>query len=784
MPETEKQLSVEALSEAYPLILKAVSGLYRTPVILPQPLPQIPLPVTPHPGPIPTSLGPTFESLDGDLMAQSDADEAQLGLLPIQPFTRIVADLRLDVDRFYPQMSASGTLRIGGTVRTHWIAKVRPSGTDTWEGPIWFRDGTTTLFPYTRAHVQVNRVARNAILTLSVGGLTPRLRLGLAYTSPYFHPVDFEFDYAVGETPTLDVNTYEHPNHPATIASETLSIPTVFRRSGFNVTVSPGSPVPIDGAGPDAKWSDQEMHDAMQVAWTHYDSIAQWAIWVFFASLHEDGPNLGGIMFDDIGPQHRQGTAIFDDSFISIPPAGDLNAAAWVKRMLFWTAVHEMGHTFNLAHSWQKALGTPWIPLANDPAALSFMNYPYRYPGGEVPFFANFEYRFSDDELLFMRHAPERFVQQGNAEWFDHHGFERRDASKPARLRIKVRANREEAKFDFLEPVVLELKLTNTSTEPVLVDERTLLHTDALTVILKKRGKPARQWKPYATQCWKESGVALKPGQSLYESLFVSAGLNGWDIAEPGEYLVQVGFEHEGEQIVSDPLVLFVAPPHDRQDETLAQKLFTDEVGRILTFDGSRFLGKGNDTLREVCDKLKGRAVARHAEIALGNAYGRTFKSLNPNGGIKQPLVVVKERADQDGRTMLAEALMAHAETSVETLGHIDYKDYADRFSVQMAAQGDFREAARCQDVLLKTLATRKVHGRTILDEVLRSIETRRDRYRAGHAVALESLERPIGNLITTSEGKYSTRATEATVRTEIRRARLHGKHRRKVTAS
>ena len=23
-----------------------------------------------------------------------------------------------------------------------------------------------------------------------------------------------------------------------------------------------------------------------------------------------------------------------------------------------------------------------------------------------------------------MRHAPERFVQQGNALWFDHHAFE------------------------------------------------------------------------------------------------------------------------------------------------------------------------------------------------------------------------------------------------------------------------------------------------------------------------------------------------------------------------
>ena len=77
--------------------------------------------------------------------------------------------------------------------------------------------------------------------------------------------------------------------------------------------------------------------------------------------------------------------------------------------MKFWTAVHEMGHSFNLAHSWQKALGQPWIPLSNEPEARSYMNYPFRVDGGQSSFFADFEYRFSDSELLFMRHAPARF---------------------------------------------------------------------------------------------------------------------------------------------------------------------------------------------------------------------------------------------------------------------------------------------------------------------------------------------------------------------------------------
>ena len=144
-------------------------------------------------------------------------------------------------------------------------------------------------------------------------------------------------------------------------------------------------------------------------------------------------------MFDSIGPNHRQGTAMFNDSFIKNAPAGDANPAAWVRRMKFWTACHEIGHGFNLAHSWQKSLGTPWIPLTNEPEARSFMNYPDGVQGGQNAFFSDFEFRFSDNELLFMRHAPERFVQMGNADWFDHHGFEQANVSPGSPFALELR---------------------------------------------------------------------------------------------------------------------------------------------------------------------------------------------------------------------------------------------------------------------------------------------------------------------------------------------------------
>jgi hypothetical protein len=319
-------------------------------------------------------------------------------------------------------------------------------------------------------------------------------------------------------------------------------------------------------------------------------------------------------MFDDIGPNHRQGTSLFLNSFIATAPAGDGNPAAWVRRMAFWTAVHEMGHAFNLAHSWQKAhppeWGTPWIPILNEPEARSFMNYPFRVAGGQSAFFADFEFRFSDAELLFMRHAPERFVQMGNANWFDHHAFEQAVLSPEPKFKLILRANRDKPVFEFLEPVVVEVKLTNLSAEPQLIAERILRDADNMTIIIKKDGKPARQFVPYAQECWHGAVKAVAPAESLYESLFLSVGRNGWDIAEPGYYTLQVALHREGEyDLVSNPLRLRILPPANYDEEHVAQDFFSDEVGRILTFDGSRYFTAGNDTLREVSEHFSNRKV-------------------------------------------------------------------------------------------------------------------------------------------------------------------------------
>ena len=667
-----------------------------------------------------------------------------------------LASIRLDVDGRHPQMMVSGT-SLFFTEMVHWIGNLQvASGAHHWMGSIWYKDGDTAAFAYTDVDVQVTRNSYgpvSATVALTGRGASSK-RATYAFKSPYFRNVEFEFDSVAGTKAVVSMFTADHPDRPASLPHEILNLKLVYQRAGFDVKQSGGDDiVPLDGAIDEA-WSDLELHDAMQVYWSHFAPKAQWSAWVLFAGLHEKPPgpwadvtDVGGTMFDDdnYDPQHRQGCAIFVDSFISEAPPGDPNPEAWVRRERFWTAAHEMGHTFNLAHAWQKAVqpGSSWIPLSNELDALSFMNYPHYYPlgyyqsDGQVSeFFQQFEYRFSDSELLFMRHAPTRFVQQGNALWFDQHGFEGANVRPWSPYQLQLRVNRERPVFEFMEPAVVELKLTNVSSEPALIPKMVLVLKDGMLAAIRKDGSPARQFLPYARHCVRERRRVLAAGESVYGSLFLGAGRNGWDLAEPGNYTIQVALPLDGEHVVSNPLRVRVTPPRGYDEEVLAQEFFSNEVGRILTFGGSVVLTKGNAVLREVTERLPDSRAAVHARIALGNAVAVEHKRLDLGGKQGGPAVpahmaggrIVTVRPDVgEARRHLSTALAGESNIAAETLGHIGYTERAIAFADWLVHNGAVNAAAELLTTGYQTLSQRGVP-----QGILEDMKRRRDEYGRG----------------------------------------------------
>lgn len=654
-------------------------------------------------------------------------------------------ELRLDVDGRYPQMTASGSINMGFRFEVHWIANLSKVSRDTWKGEIWYKHPSTASFPYTHVHIKVEnsffRYNRKAHVIFYAP--TSKRTRTYDFKSPHFHPMNFEYDFAEGSHPVVSINTHIHPTHPSTIPAETLTIQEVYRRAGFNVSTIPGAVVPLALAQADQIWNDQEMHDAMQQYWSRFVDAPQWAIWVFFAASHIGGPGSAGIMFDDIGPNHRTGTAIFLDSTLFDAEAGMVQPLDWEERYKFWCAVHEAGHCFNLAHSWQKDypwFGTSWIPLTNNTASTSFMNYPFRWPNGagaagntETGYFSNFEYRFDDGELLFMRHAPIEFVQPGNADWFDNHGFRGANLVENPPLKLEVRANRKIANFEFMEPVVLELKLTNISSQPIVIDEHILSRVDNMIIIAKKDGKPARQFAPFAHYDINSKGRVLEPGMSEYEALFASVGVNGWSLSEPGYYTVQVCLRFSNMDIISLPYRLRIAPPKEHEEEWLAQDFFSEDVGRILTFDGSQVLTSGMNTLMDVSSRLKDCKVAYHAQIALAKSVAVPQKRLEigkadqpfMNAGAAGGKIVISKPDSKSAQRDFTKALSTKPEQAAESLGHVDFKWYTDHYTDWLEKTGKSAEASAVQSAMLKTLKARGVI-KTVLDD----IADRRDRYK------------------------------------------------------
>lgn len=672
-----------------------------------------------------------FQKLDG--FGESEAQ-------PMGFWRNRKEELRIDIDGKYPQNTISGTIKIGLNLRLHWIASVRYRGRSTWTGTIWYKNGYPTLLPHTHIKVKVIRSwysgQRRAIVKFGGIGTTTRT-LTYKWKNKYFHDVQFEFDVASGTSAVTHINTGAHPNHPASLPDEKLTIKKVFRRAGFNVSkTTDSSIIPLDGPSPNARWSDMEMHDAMQTYWSRFSNQAQWSMWTFFAGLHEQGTSLGGIMFDDIGPNHRQGTAIFNDSFIKNPPPGDPKPIAWANRMKFWTACHEMGHAFNLAHSWQKSMvfdgKGPWIPLSNDPEARSFMNYPYGVAGGPSAFFNDFEYRFSDEELLFLRHAPEQFVQMGNADWFDDHGFSQANVYPEQSFKLEARLHRSIDYFEFMEPVKIELKLINHTNQPKLLSTSILSGSENLTVIIKRKGKPARQWHPYTHRLLENQLTPVGPKNAMYSSLNIGAGLNGWDLAEPGIYGIQVAINIDGEDIISNILNIKIAPPKGYEEEIVAQDFFSEEVGRILTFNGSMFLDKGNDVLRKVVDQFGKNRVSHHASIALTMPLTKGYKSLSiPKGEFTftsaqeaNASIKISRPKVENARKELMNVLITNKTDAADTLGNIDYGIHVTTLSQFLFSDGDAKNAEECMKNAHSVLKSRKV-----LDSVLNRIEDQQKQY-------------------------------------------------------
>ena len=320
-----------------------------------------------------------------------------------------------------------------------------------------------------------------------------------------------------------------------------------------------------------------------------------------------------------------------------------------------------------------------------------------------------------------MRHAPRRFVQMGNSDWFDNHGFEAPSAiQKTGNWELEIRPNRASKGYQFLEPVVMELKLTNTSGEAALIDEDILQDGAHISVFLQREGAETKQWHPLMTRCHAPHRDALQSGESLYGAHVISTSTNGWLIDEPGFYKLQAAIDLTSEIVVSNVLRIYVGPPASKEEVGIAPDYFSEEVGRVLTFQGAPVLSEATDVLRRVVKTCPENPVARHAQLATEAPGLRAFKQLEIGDSRDELTLVSQKLRVEKAATALSEVLLDPPNTAADTLGHIPYFSALRTIAEAVEENGDEKRAV---DIMSKTIDVMK--QRDILKSVIDNAERR-----------------------------------------------------------
>ncbi|GIH92083.1 hypothetical protein ACFFMN_33270 [Planobispora siamensis] len=651
-------------------------------------------------------------------------------------------ELRVDVDGVRPQNRVSadffstsgGTTSYFGSFIVHFptvtvtAAQVVLQGT----GSFTFNAGA----PVVRVTVPRRTTAQpqgDATVQFLTASGQPGAGYVCPFVSPYFRSVVLEQDSVTGAVPFVSYDTSALPQ-PPTSPSRVLTVVKSYAEAGIELQMSGFSNiVATSAAGPDLLWNDAELHNAMVQHFSGFANVAQWRLWMLVASAHTGGYR--GIMFDYNDACQRQGAAVFYNAIQGNTPQA--------QRAQLRTYVHEIGHAFNLLHSWQKNLAVPPQPLGPNGGFgdLSWMNYVQNYQplsgaGGEAAYWAAFPFQFTDSELVHLRHANYRDVIMGaNAfgtgaaeiapELFDE------PVEDQSGLALEVRAK--EA-FAFGEPVVVELKLSTTDLRGRNTHSHLHPDTDFTHVAVTQPSGRTVLYRPMLRHCSDDAAVVRldQDNPAIYRSAYIGHGADGHYFQQPGEYRVRAQYlASDGSRIVSPVCRIRVRYPVTQADQEVAELMMGEESGKLLTLLGSDSpaLASGNAALQEVIDKHGKHPLAVYARMVRGVNAEREFKNLTADNEltIRQP--DTKESIQQL-------TLVADASARGEGVDNITLNMVMRRLAGAQAKQGDLEQATGTIDKMVRTF-----EGKQLRPSVLEQIRRQAERTKA--ALASETKERP-----------------------------------------
>ena len=565
-------------------------------------------------------------------------------------------ELRVDVDGARPTKRVSGDFYIssGGTLN-YFGSFIVHSPTITVTATSVIIDGMGT-FTWSAGAPRLRVTIPRALVISPPGAATAQFiqtngTPGASYTCPfssrYFRTVQYEEDHVASVTPFVSYNTGSLPSGgPA----RTLSVAGAYAEAGIEMIPTGATSLIPDGTiGP--SWSNAELHAAMVAHFSLWGDDPAWRLWLLTAVLHDLGPGLLGIMFDQQGRQ-RQGCAVFHRSLAGTTPQQ--------QRKQLYCCVHELGHCFNLFHSFHKIYMNP--PQPNRLDALSWMNYPQNYVGpsgsGEAAFWAGFGFQFDDPELIHLRHAfRDNIVPGGNPFGSGAALQDPRAFADPVEDRSGLKLTlRSRPSYLLGEPVVVEIRLESEGRSRPVVPR---LHPDFgfVQIGIKRPDGTVVAYEPMIDHCVIPETVALGAANpAVVDNAYIGYGHDGLYFQNPGAYEVRAVYHApDGSRVVSNVLSLRVRTPVSNPDEEAADLMTGEEQGQLLYLLGSDApeLKRGNDAMRTLAERHSTHPLAVYAQLVRGVNAAREFKQITPDNQVKV------RRPDEQGRQSLLTAINA-----------------------------------------------------------------------------------------------------------------------------
>jgi hypothetical protein len=623
--------------------------------------------------------------------------------------------LRVDVDGSRPMNRLSGDLFVtsGTTTSYAWSFIVdSPTVTQTAnmvtiDGVSLFEDGDSGRVQVTIPHTSVSSPPAAATIQFFTITGTPTVSWVCPFVSSYFRTVQWEEDSVVGTVPFVSYNTGTLPQPPGSPSRE-LTVSKAYAEAGIEMqTAGLSNLVDASVAGTDAKWSDAELHAAMVNNFSLWEDVPQWKVYTLVASSHVGGAR--GIMYDYSGDFQRQGCAVFYDAIQGTDAAN--------QRAQLRTYLHELGHCFNLLHSWDKNLANPPAPLGPNGGLgdLSWMNYAWRYqpsppaPGGEAAYWANFAFRFTDSELRHLRHAFYRNIVMGGDDFsvgaaeIDPRLFADRTEDNSG-LKLELRS---QDTLALGEPLVTELKLSTTDLRGKRVHSH--LHPDAGMVQIAIRQPSGRTvlYRPMMQHCVDEARTVVLTSErpAIYDSSYIGYGKDRFYFDQPGAYQLRaIYIAPDGSRVVSPTLDLRVRSPYTADDEEVADLFIGDEQGQLLKLLGSdsEALKHGNEAFDLVLDKHPEHPLAVYARLVKGINAERDFKRLSVDK-------VVKVRQAEAGESVDLLSSVVDTSTNGKGVDNITLNMAMRRLARAQKKAGDLEKAEATMDKMVEVFEEKQL---------------------------------------------------------------------------